>query len=285
MDFYDKIIKLIIENINDIELFYLRLLMDNFENVSLNNNELNTAILNKMETTPERFLKENIVIVLPLISNQSLFTNMKLIDRLINIFQDNLANMLVTEKLVTLLRIFTLLHSKLEDRQDKINHILNLIYDKLDINLIDKLSEALRINLVQSLIYLKSIDYEVEEHMTKIIDDKVMKSLKRSIITFFHRDILFNLTMLNYNYIVEDFTNMIPKDVAILLGNRKICIEVNGVSHFYRDKESKKFNDYFKKQTLINYGWECYEIDYFNWLKVPKENKQEYLNNLLHPKI
>jgi hypothetical protein len=245
-------------------------------------NILNNAILKKIESTSDRLIKENIQILLPLIHNHSLFSNITIIDRIIKIFQNNLANTLSLDKIVTLLRIFTFIHSKVVERREPIDAIFKLILSKIDINGLSKLPFNLKINMTQCIVYLKSIDYEVDEYMNAVVDDKVIKFMKRGIITLFHRDILFNLTMMNFNYSVEDFTNMLSKDVVILLGNRKICIEANGVSHFYRDRKLKKFFDEFKNQTLINYGWEVYDIDYFDWIKIPKENRKDYLNKLIN---
>ena len=280
--FYDSVCEHLIRNNEKLEIYHLKKLLDSFEKVYYCNTNFNKMILNKLENTSDRLLKENLTIFFPLISNQSIFSNQILIDRIVNLYTNNLNNLFVKEKIVAALRIFVLLHSVF-DRNDMFILVNNLIskLDKLGINL---LHISLKINLLHCFIYMNSLKESAElKNLIELLQDKeVLSYINSTIITLFHRDVLFYLCDLGISYKVEDFSDSILKDIVIFKDNRKICIEVNGINHYYRDGETNRFWDKFKIKCLKNYGWEVYEVNYKDWVKITKEKRKEYLKGLIN---
>jgi very-short-patch-repair endonuclease len=169
----------------------------------------------------------------------------------------------------------------LEPVSSLLNNYLNLVYDSLimkNIKFDIHTNNKIMIMLYKPLVYAKSIKlnvHKVDELLEMITEDKFMDKLfNTSIISDFHKDFLRFLISLKINYSIEDRQDYFSKD--IVLTGHKICIELDGIKHFYRDGDVK-YNTIIKRHILNNFGWKVINVNHADWQKLKEKEKLEFV--------
>lgn len=139
------------------------------------------------------------------------------------------------------------------------------------------------ISIYNSLIYLYS--FSNEKKAKTLIEEglkipKVMELSRRHIISFFHKEVLKILVEKNIIFKVEDFEDYLSKDISIV-HEEKICIEIDGPKHFYRDKANSNYSTVFKKIILTNMGWKVINISHFEWNAFIYNEKVKFIDEKL----
>ncbi len=136
-------------------------------------------------------------------------------------------------------------------------------------------------NIIICINYLKSIKNFIELN-EEIYKDflKIDRSIfENTIITNFHKDIIRLLIKLNIKFNVEGKIDEIDKDIEVVYYDKqlKICIELDGYYHFYRDCVMN-FKTIFKRKIIERKGWKIISFKYSEWIKISEE--EEKLNML-----
>jgi len=155
---------------------------------------------------------------------------------------------------------------------------------KTEINYFDnkeKLEEIKYLgNVIISINYLRSINNIIQFDENIFINFfSIDKSLfEKSIITNFHKEIIRLLIQLNIKFNVEGKIDDIDKDIEVVYYDKKlkICIELDGYYHFYRDNVMN-FKTIFKRKILQRLGWKIISFKYSDWMKIKDEEEKLYI--------
>ncbi|CZT98501.1 RAP protein [Plasmodium falciparum NF54] len=174
-----------------------------------------------------------------------------------------------------LLRLVNTLH-----KDDILNIMLNDIMYIL-LNNINKLKNEELKQLHISLYYLKDMKEEKYEEARKIIEKKNIKDTVTTSKIQQQIAKLFKEIGLN----VEKEFLIGPYVLDFALKKKKICIEVNGFTHYYN------FNGKINAKTTLKYyilnklKWKVLTIEYMDWKNKSKEDKIKYLETNVLEKI
>jgi hypothetical protein len=260
---------------------------------SYRNDELNKYVINKVLKTDLKRL--NFYIVLFLIHNNSILKSERLndfIERLkdFDIFETNKN----VDEIAVFFRILCFLLSQNKRNEVLIEQITNFMKNPISNNIfsvknLDKDENNKYINLLFPLLYLDSSksfihDRNLGKNISLLIDQyRGHKYHSYHTITKFHRDVLTTLIQMQVDYEVENREDYLSKDIVINSKNRKnekLCIELLGQHHYYRDG-TKNFKTEFKNKILELKGWRVFEIDHLEWLKLEEDRKVPFIKNLL----
>jgi hypothetical protein len=64
-----------------------------------------------------------------------------------------------------------------------------------------------------------------------------------------------------------------------VLEDRKICFELEGGNHFYRDGDFLWSGSIFKKHILQNFGWKVITITHVEWKNLSSSEKIDLIRN------
>lgn len=141
-------------------------------------------------------------------------------------------------------------------------------------------------NFIYCVNYMKSINNFFGFDSKKIFNclkhfDKDL--LESGTITNFHKEFIKILQRMNKKFVIEGFSDDISKDIEIIDNdkNLKICIELDGYYHFYRDS-TMNYKTIFKRRILENLGWKIIMFRYSDWIEV-KSEEDKY--NLVKKKL
>ena len=143
------------------------------------------------------------------------------------------------------------------------------------------------VNLLLPLAYINSLKIFSPDILNKVnnllIEYINHKIYHKNIITRFHRDVLSILLRLDLDYEVENLDNFTSKDIILKnhrIDEQRVCLELNGEHHFYRDNQ-KNYQTEFKKKILCLNNWKVIDIAHMDWKSLDEEKKLAFVSNLI----
>jgi len=313
-ELYNKISHFIIENFENVSLSKLGVLLYDMDCAFYKNDELNEKIIDMIIVVDKELdqkLKTKIYkdFLHTMTSNRILEKikrekSLKIIEIFLKyLIQQIRADMISSIDLFKLFKYSTCLHSILlnelkvgrkSEIMIKLDKILDYYIDRIYQNVCLEQgykSEADYMNFqnaVLALNYLMSLNhksYKLEEIMKDIFKNKkIIEQNSNTKITFFHRDFLKYLIRLCIEYQVEDKENYISKDVILKHKGFKICVELDGKFHYYRDG-TLQYGTLYKKRILENYGWKVINLKHSEWSSLDGDSKLNYVKEILDKAI
>lgn len=144
------------------------------------------------------------------------------------------------------------------------------------------------VDLLLPLCYIESlrnviISPDIKSKVSRFLKEYIKhKYYQKNIITRFHRDVLTTLIHLEIDYEVENKDNFISKDIVLTnkINHEKVCIELNGEHHYYRDNV-KNYQTEFKNKVLLLNGWKVLEVAHKDWKVLDEEKRLVFIRNIL----
>jgi hypothetical protein len=309
-ELYNKISQFIIENFENVSLSKLGVLLYDMDCAFYKNDELNEKIIDMIIAVDKEIdlkLKTKIYKdFLHTMTSNRIFEKIKREKSLkvIEIFSKCLiqqirADLIPEIDLYKLFKYSACLHSILLNELKvgrkseiiiKLDKILDYYIDRIyQIVCLEQgyKSEADYMNFQNAVIplnYLMSLNhksYKLEEIMKDIFKNKkIIEQNSNTKITFFHRDFLKYLIRLNIPYQVEDKENYISKDVIFQHNGFKVCVELDGKFHYYRDG-TLEYGTLYKKRILENFGWKVINLKHSEWSSLDGDSKLKYVKEIL----
>jgi len=189
-----------------------------------------------------------------------------LLQKIINLTENVIKNFLISQTFKFDLEKISQTNIKLHNIDDieKINEIKNYR------------------NFIMSVNYMKSIKNFFGFDSKKINEalNFNRQLLETAIITSFHKEFIRLLVKLNIKFNVEGKIDDVDKDIEIIYydKNLKICLELDGYFHFYRDGVMN-YKTIFKRNILERNSWKIISFKYSDWIKIKtEEEKLDILN-------
>ena len=109
-------------------------------------------------------------------------------------------------------------------------------------------------------------------------------SCSKVIISSMHREVSESLNEMGVPHQIEFVTNDGLFSLDIVLKGRQVAIEVDGPSHFARNKPQRRLgSDYLRRRYLESRGWTVVNVLWYEWAEQSKLNRRTgYLANLLY---
>ncbi len=257
------------------------------------NDEVNDYLIDIVLKTDMKRL--NFFIVLFLIHNNSIIKSKRL-----NEFIEKLKDFDIfetrknTDEIAVFFRILCFLLSQNKGNEVLIERISSFMKNPISNNIfsvknLNRDEKNRYIDLLFPLLYLHSSkcfihDTNMENNISLLINQySLHRYHSNHTITMFHRDVLTTLIQMQLDYEVENREDYLSKDIVInskIRKNEKLCIELLGQHHYYRDG-TKNFKTEYKNKILKLNGWTVIEISHLEWLRLNEDCKVPFIKNLL----